>query len=120
MTTRPDIKIPRPHVANGPDGVTEEQADAAYLREAAEDLQDFLKPFGSTLRATIVKLIRDSADAIEAQTSADENSAELACAWSDYRADYDVPEGVDWATAHQLFKAGWSAHRDGDTRGPIR
>lgn len=120
MTTRPDITITRPHITNGPVGVPEDTADVDYLRKAADDLERYVKPFGSTLRATIVKLIRDTAGAIETQSSGTEDSVELACAWSDYRADYDIPGGVDPATAHRLFKAGWAAHRDGDTRGPMR
>lgn len=43
----------------------------------------------------------------------------LACAWSDYRADYGVG-ATELTAAHKAFKAGWAAHRDGDTRGPLR
>lgn len=59
------ISVPRPHVPYGPQGYSEDQADVYYLREAARKLQSHYKPFGSNLRATIVKLILDSADAIE-------------------------------------------------------
>ena len=59
------ISIPRPHVPHGPKGLTEDEADANYLRVAASDLDEYYKPFGSNLRATIVKLIRDTAEAIE-------------------------------------------------------
>ena len=61
----PRISIPRPHVPHGPKSLTEDQADVNYLREAAWKLEDHYKPFGSNLRATIVKLIRDAADVIE-------------------------------------------------------
>jgi len=47
-------------------------------------------------------------------------NGDLACAWADYRADYDVPSGVDIKVAHALFRAGWEAHRDGDQRGVLR
>lgn len=59
------ISVPRPHVPFGPQQLTEDQADADYLREAARKLEEHYKPFGSNLRATIVKLIRDAAEAIE-------------------------------------------------------
>ena len=59
------ISIPRPHVPHGPASLTEDEADANYLREAASTLDEYYKPFGSNLRATIVKLIRDTAEAIE-------------------------------------------------------
>lgn len=59
------ISIPRPHVPHGPKSLTEDEADANYLREAAWRLEYHYKPFGSNLRATIVKLIRDAAEAIE-------------------------------------------------------
>lgn len=70
MTTDPfteaeHITIPRPHVPYGPEGVPAEQADADYLREAARKLEEHYKPFGSNLRAAVVKLIRDAADAVE-------------------------------------------------------
>lgn len=58
------ITIPRPHVPHGPATVARDIADADYLRRAARDLEEFYKPFGSNLRATIVALIRDAADAI--------------------------------------------------------
>lgn len=58
------VTIPRPHVSHGPQGVPASQADADYLREAARKLETHYKPFGSNLRATVVQLIRDAADAI--------------------------------------------------------
>lgn len=60
------ITIPRPHVPYGPQGVDPNTADIAYLRRAARDLEKHYKPFGSNLRATIVKLVHDAADAIAA------------------------------------------------------
>ena len=59
------ITIPRPHVPYGPDAITADQADAAHLCRAARDLEKHYKPFSSTLRATIVKLVNDAADAIK-------------------------------------------------------
>lgn len=58
------ITIPRPHVPHGPAGVSRDDSDAEYLREAARDLEGFYKPFGANLRATVVGLLRDAADAI--------------------------------------------------------
>lgn len=58
------VTVPRPHVPHGPHGVPESQADADYLREAARKLETHYKPFGSNLRATVVQLIRDTADAL--------------------------------------------------------
>src|SRR5690606_1985224 len=59
------ITIPRPHVPHGPAHLTADEADTAYLRKAARDLAEHYKPFGSNLRATIVKLVNDAADAID-------------------------------------------------------
>lgn len=58
------LSIPRPHVPHGPSGLTADEADAMYLRKAADSLESHYKPFGSNLRATIVKLVKDAADAI--------------------------------------------------------
>ncbi|NWN86997.1 MAG: hypothetical protein HLX51_00420 [Micrococcaceae bacterium] len=69
------IVIPRPHIPHGPKQLTADASDVQYLREAAQKIQDFYKPFGSNLRATIVKLIDDAADAIEA-ASKDRHDAE--------------------------------------------
>ena len=69
--TREDVEtitIPRPHVPHGPAGVSRDDSDADYLRRAARDLEEVYKPFGSNLRATIVALIRDAADAITPRT----------------------------------------------------
>lgn len=46
---------------------------------------------------------------------------DFACAWSDYRADYGIPSGVDIDSAYLLFKGGWDSRRtEGDTRGILR
>lgn len=69
--TREDVEtitIPRPHVPHGPAHLSRDAADADYLRKAARDLEGHYKPFGSNLRATIVALIRDAADAITPRT----------------------------------------------------
>lgn len=58
------VTIPRPHVPHGPQGTPEDVADANYLREAAQKLETHYKPFGSNLRATVVQLLRDAADAV--------------------------------------------------------
>lgn len=65
------IIVPRPHVANGPQGVPADEADVAYLRKAAAALEGFYKPFGSTVRGTVVQLVGDAANAIEAQAGRD-------------------------------------------------
>lgn len=58
------VTIPRPHVPHGPQDISEDQADADYLREAARKLETHYKPFGSNLRSTVVQLLRDTADAV--------------------------------------------------------
>lgn len=78
MSNRPDITIPRPHVPYGPHGVPEDEADANYLRDAARKLEEFYRPFGSNLRATVVLLIRDAAAAIEAPPRAPMRTRERA------------------------------------------
>ena len=64
------ITIPRPHVPFGPDGVTAEKADADYLRNAVRIIKwraaTGREIWGSNLPATIIKLLGDAADAIEA------------------------------------------------------
>lgn len=63
--TREDaITIPRPHVPYGPIGVPERVADADYLREAAKHIEGGFKVGGSNLSATVIKMLRDSADAL--------------------------------------------------------
>lgn len=62
------ITIPRPHVPHGPAHLSRDAADADYLWKAARDLERHYKPFGSDLRATVVALIRDAADAIATRT----------------------------------------------------
>lgn len=61
----PPITVPRPHVPHGPQGVPADVADADYLRTAGRALAEHYQPFGSNLRATVVQLILDAADAIE-------------------------------------------------------
>ncbi len=34
---------------------------------------------------------------------------DLACAWSDFRADYGFPSTLTNGQAYRLFKAGWDA-----------
>lgn len=58
------ITIPRPHVPYGPHHVSEDESDVDYLRKAAKDLEQHYKPFGSNVRDTVVKLLRDTADSI--------------------------------------------------------
>lgn len=65
-TEAESITVPRPHVPFGPADISPDTADAAYLRQAARDLEKHYKPFGPNLRATIVKLVHDAADAIDA------------------------------------------------------
>ncbi|MDQ0376568.1 hypothetical protein [Amycolatopsis thermophila] len=60
------ITVPRPHVPYGPEGINKDEADADFLRDAADRLESFYRPFGSNLRATVVRLLRDAADAIPA------------------------------------------------------
>lgn len=49
----------------------------------------------------------------------EEESAELACAWSDYRKDYGISE-EHMNAAHKAFKAGWKAAREGDQSAVLR
>jgi hypothetical protein len=49
----------------------------------------------------------------------DEDSADAACAWSDYRKDYGVPADT-MSAAHKAFLAGWKAAREGDQSEPLR
>lgn len=44
---------------------------------------------------------------------------EMACDWSDYRADYGVGQS-EMRAAHKAFQAGWLAGRKGEQRGSIR
>ena len=53
------------HVSYGPAGVPEWRSDVDYLREGARGMEEFYKPFGSNLRATVVELLREVAFIIE-------------------------------------------------------
>jgi hypothetical protein len=65
VSTNPTrITIPRPHVPYGPEGVDVDKADAQYLREAASKIAGGWR-MGSNLTATVTKLLRDAATAIE-------------------------------------------------------
>lgn len=44
---------------------------------------------------------------------------EMACDWTDYRADYGVTQ-ADMVVAHKAFTAGWMAARHGTDRGVLR
>jgi hypothetical protein len=65
---RATIKIPRPHVRFGPEGIAEEKADADYLRSAVRNI-DYLgrgeRLWGSNLTATVRKLLLDAAEALD-------------------------------------------------------
>lgn len=63
MTGR-TITIPAPHVPHGPVGIPQGEADAMYLRRAADRIRD-ARPFGSNLTATVVKLLNDAAAAVD-------------------------------------------------------
>ena len=63
-TDEQTITVPRPHIPYGPEGIPADEADANYLRKAADDLAVHYRCFGSNLRATVVKLMNDAADAI--------------------------------------------------------
>lgn len=69
MTDYELIAVPRPHVPHGPAGVPENEADAAYLRKAASNIEYAISrgksPWGSNLSAVVIKLLKDAADAIE-------------------------------------------------------
>lgn len=60
------LTIPRPHVPFGPNGVPEHEADAVYLDHAASNLEGKFEVGGSNVRATVVKLLRDTAAALRA------------------------------------------------------
>jgi hypothetical protein len=69
------LTIPRPHVPFGPTGVPELVADAVYLDHAASNLEGKFEVGGSNVRATVVKLLRDTAVARRA-ASADTEQGE--------------------------------------------
>ena len=62
------LAIPRPHVPFGPTHVSEDKADADYLRHAVRNIE-YLRQgeriWGSNLTATIIKLLWDVADVLD-------------------------------------------------------
>lgn len=44
---------------------------------------------------------------------------EMACAWAEYRKDYDVHPS-DHTVAYKAFTEGWKAAREGDQSGVLR
>lgn len=58
------IVVERPHVPHGPKGVPTEQADAAYLRQAARNIEHS-RCMGSNLTRTVTRLLHEVADALE-------------------------------------------------------
>jgi hypothetical protein len=66
MSNATEITVPRPHVPFGPKGIHADQSDAKYLREAARNIE-FSRCMGSNLTATVTKMLRDAADAVETQ-----------------------------------------------------
>lgn len=65
MADETTITVPRPTVAYGPKHLPTALADANYLRSAAGNIE-FSRCLGSNLTATVTKLLRDAADAVEA------------------------------------------------------
>jgi len=63
------LTIPRPHVPYGPVGIPEHEADADYLDHAAASLEGHYEVGGSNVRATVVKLLRDTAAALRAASA---------------------------------------------------
>lgn len=50
---------------------------------------------------------------------ANDETVDIACAWSDYRSDYGVlPDHM--SSAHKAFLAGWKAAREGDQSSVLR
>lgn len=67
----PTITIPRPHVPFGPEHVSPEKADAAYLRAAVRNVDHLGRGerlWGSNLTATVRKLLLDAAEALDPET----------------------------------------------------
>lgn len=126
-TAAESITVPRPHVPFGPQGVLPEVADAAYLHRAARDLEKHYRPFGSNLRARVVKLVHDAADAIAAGGTSRTPEYRVSVDESDPRDSVVVvdPDGRAWrihredadpehrSTAYRLA-AGWFGSLPGD------
>jgi len=71
------ITIPRPHVPFGPTHVSPEAADADYLRAAVRGIHHLNhgeRIWGHNLTATVVKLLLDSATAVEKCSPSTEGS----------------------------------------------
>lgn len=66
------LTIPRPHVPYGPVGIPECEADADYLDHAASNLEGRYEVGGSNVRATVIKLLRDTASALRAAVVTDQ------------------------------------------------
>lgn len=62
----PLLVVPIPHVPFGPAEVPELVADATYLDHAASNLEGRFEVGGSNVRATVVRLLRDTATALRA------------------------------------------------------
>lgn len=63
------ITVPRPHVLHGPTGVSGDEADADYLREAVQNIRHATERrqglWGSGVTAMIERLLTDAADALD-------------------------------------------------------
>jgi hypothetical protein len=59
------VTVPRPRVPYGPKDVDPDRADAAYLRQAAHNIE-WARCLGSNLTRVVVKLLDDVADRIAA------------------------------------------------------
>lgn len=91
------IAIPRPHVPFGPNGIPEATADADYLREAARHIEGGFPVGGSNLTATVLKLPRDAADALELLSASPGDDEREEPDLLKYAVQHDHPEfGRGW------------------------
>lgn len=67
------IEIQRPHVPFGPVHVPELLADADYLEHAASNIEGGYLVGGSNVTATVIKLLRDTANALRLE--------QVGCVW---------------------------------------
>ena len=58
------IEVLRPHVPYGPEGIPEALADADYLDHAANNIAGGYMVGGSNVKATVIKLLHDTATAL--------------------------------------------------------